>query len=206
MNIEELITQFLDPNHYIEFYKVPHNFKDYTIANDAYTIIFIPRDEKYKESKEKTRFENTINEILNDIEISKFKPLPKINIPEQIICTYCDGSGKSKFQKCHECNGEGIVDANTDYNTYYDLNCKTCNGKGEIILRVTEEKCKTCNGIGKIEPGDFPIRIENMYVKFKFIKKIMNIDNIEISTNMKKNILFFKAKDIKGAMMGILKT
>ena len=62
-------------------------------------------------------------------------------------CKKCKGLGVAKV--CYECNGDGEVETETQYN-YYEHECKTCHGNCVIPPENDEkpEKCSYCKGFG----------------------------------------------------------
>jgi hypothetical protein len=86
--------------------------------------------------------------IFKDINFSDLPNL--IRIPETLPeltyrnCDCCKGEGK--ISTCPECDGEGMVELENDYNEY-ECECKTCNGSGKI---KGDGICEECNGKGKL--------------------------------------------------------
>jgi DnaJ-class molecular chaperone len=47
-----------------------------------------------------------------------------------VLCPACQGDLHKSFHRCKKCRGVGFIDAK----------CKTCNGTGEFIEKMEEEK------------------------------------------------------------------
>ena len=73
----------------------------------------------------------------------------KIDIPTQIKCNDCSGSGSNKGSSpssCPMCNGHGQVRSQQGFFSVQQA-CPQCRGKGEII----SDPCKPCRGAGRIQ-------------------------------------------------------
>jgi len=142
------INDFFDCDEIRDYMREPFNIGDRTIATDGHSILSQPKIGDYQDCK--SSFLPTINNILNDVNRASFSRLNKFDDPpEQIVCEKCKGTKKASVKKCHECDGDGYVDAETDYNTYSDLVCISCNGNGEIIDNNSNDDCNYCQGTGK---------------------------------------------------------
>lgn len=70
-----------------------------------------------------------------------------ITIEKPETCPECDGRGGDDYEKCNECNGQGVkrVSQRTPFGVFQSaVTCKKCDGRGEIIKNVCEE----CDGEG----------------------------------------------------------
>ncbi len=105
-----------------------------------------------------------------------------VEIPTNVRCDTCNGSGASpgtKKRQCSMCHGRGQIRRVVDqgFGTFVSIEpCKTCNGKGSII----ERPCKTCNGKGQvpkykkvgvkipkgIEDGSM-LRLDDIYIRIR---------------------------------------
>ena len=142
MNQEQL-CKFCDPGR--EKQCGPFSFGEYTYATNGHLMLRLPRlsdvpEWKALNEKAAALFDGldfvTLNAAL--VEIPDF-PQPK---PEK--CTVCKGVGK--ISKCPECEGEGEVLLENDYNEY-ECTCKTCDGDGSVS--GADSICSSCNGTGK---------------------------------------------------------
>jgi len=73
----------------------------------------------------------------------------KIDIPTQVKCNECNGSGAKKGSSpssCPMCNGRGQVRSQQGFFSVQQA-CPQCRGKGEII----SDPCKPCRGAGRIQ-------------------------------------------------------
>ncbi|MBS3804553.1 MAG: molecular chaperone DnaJ [Oleiphilaceae bacterium] len=72
----------------------------------------------------------------------------KIDVPGQVECNACDGSGAeegSRPESCGTCNGMGQVRMQQGFFTVQQA-CPTCRGAGQII----KNPCKVCRGAGRV--------------------------------------------------------
>ena len=73
----------------------------------------------------------------------------KIDIPTQVKCNDCNGTGANKGSSpvtCPMCNGRGQIRSQQGFFSVQQT-CPQCNGKGEII----SDPCKTCRGTGRVQ-------------------------------------------------------
>ena len=72
-----------------------------------------------------------------------------INVPTQVACDACTGSGAEPGyspETCSTCGGHGKVRATQGFFTI-ERTCSTCRGNGKII----RNPCKTCRGSGLVQ-------------------------------------------------------
>ena len=71
-----------------------------------------------------------------------------IDVPSQVSCESCSGSGsedKSGSKTCGTCGGQGVVHMRQGFFTI-ERTCHTCGGQGQII----KNPCKKCRGTGRV--------------------------------------------------------
>lgn len=106
-----------------------------------------------------------------------------VEAPSYNTCSKCNGVGYTQIVECHECDGEGQVSAETDYNTYHGLECKTCNGDGRIPSLVGEKtECEHCGGDGRaVSFHDLPINLDGLaQISWDLYKKIKDLDQLKL--------------------------
>jgi len=72
----------------------------------------------------------------------------KIDVPSQVTCETCDGSGAKKGTQpvqCTTCNGAGQVRMQQGFFSIQQT-CPACNGAGTMI----SDPCPTCHGRGRV--------------------------------------------------------
>lgn len=144
MNKDQL-QQFCD--HGREDIAVPFSVRSDTYATEGKILLRVPRIADVPEKI--SPFAIKIGELFSNVDVSASEAalveIPELpdDVPEP--CRQCNGSGH--ISVCPECDGDGEVDVENDYHTYYALTCKTCDGSGAIA--GSKGKCHACNGTGK---------------------------------------------------------
>jgi len=70
----------------------------------------------------------------------------QVNVPEDVRCHTCDGSGAApgtSTHTCPRCNGRGTLDDNQGLFSLSTV-CPECNGRGTVV----DTPCPTCHGTG----------------------------------------------------------
>lgn len=83
-----------------------------------------------------------------DLEEAVFGINRQIEVPSQVNCHHCNGSGSEdgKVSKCGTCHGHGQVRMQNGIFSIQQA-CPHCGGTGQAI----EKPCKKCHGEGRIE-------------------------------------------------------
>lgn len=70
-----------------------------------------------------------------------------ITLEKPVLCEDCGGRGGEDYERCSECNGQGVkrVRQQTPFGIFESrVTCKRCQGHGEIVKNI----CQTCKGKG----------------------------------------------------------
>lgn len=106
-------------------------------------------------------------------------------VKEKILCSNCEGSGKSKiYYRCEICSSDGKKEIRED--------CVLCKGKryhGELLVEVK---------INRVQVGDV-IRQIDMYRRFSMMETALLVTDYTISTGEKEALL---TKDILHVKLG----
>ncbi|TCV91163.1 molecular chaperone DnaJ [Luteibacter rhizovicinus] len=83
-----------------------------------------------------------------DLEEAVFGVEKKIDVPTQVNCQHCNGTGSEdgKVRTCSTCHGHGRVRMQNGIFSIQQA-CPTCHGSGQAI----EKPCKKCHGEGRLE-------------------------------------------------------
>jgi molecular chaperone DnaJ len=83
-----------------------------------------------------------------DLEEAVFGVSREVEVPSQVNCHHCNGSGSEdgKVSKCTTCHGHGQVRMQNGIFSVQQA-CPHCGGTGQTI----EKPCKKCHGEGRIE-------------------------------------------------------
>jgi len=193
------IKNFYDKNEIRYYLRAPFNLDGRTIATNGHILISCPEDQTYDDIENGRQF----NIILDNFDGAKFQPIPDVTLPDIKKCKYCKGTKKATISDCYECYGEGVVNAETKYNTYYDLDCQTCDGTGEIIENIGgDDNCMACNATG-LSLSDQPVKVGNMSFNAFYLRIIIDEPGIEICLLKDKSMMLFRFGEYFGVLMGM---
>ena len=195
------INKFVDKDDYREWLRAPFNVDGRTCATNGQIFLSMPQYGNFDDGVESIA--KGVRGILDDMKGVEFKPLGSFEIPAKEVCNTCKGTCKAVREKCHECDGDGEVDAETDYNTYYGLECKSCDGRGHTLIRGGDENCPDCGGLGERYNYPVPISVEGMLVDLKYLSLLTGEDGVEVGKIDGKDILAFRSGDQIGVIMGM---
>ena len=116
------------------------------------------------------------SDLQYDLEISleqaALGAVVSLDIPKQIICRNCHGSGAkpgTSPQICSRCNGEGQIRMQQGFFSLQQT-CPTCRGKGRSI----HDPCLSCHGQGRVR--------ENKTISVKISEGVDSGDRIRLSS------------------------
>lgn len=130
--------------------------------------------------------------------VTEWQPL-SVEIPPMRYndCPDCKGFGK--FDKCHDCSGEGVIEC---CSCGHEKNCRSCKGEGVFPSSNGKTACKDCDGKGKVE--DPPsVQLGYDHVCSKYLALIAELPNVVIAPNVHGHIrqIPFKFNGGIGAIM-----
>ncbi len=197
------INNFFDPDDYREFIRSPVMIGNAVMASNGYVCVTMPINSDHPEwpVNSNSLLEDIFNMMTTEYD---FLPMPTdIIFPDQIDCAVCSGSGFFSVKNCDECDGNGELDIDSDYNTY-TVYCKSCSGDGDIIQKGGTEKCASCTGTGKVYDKESGIMVFGVKVAPKYLKLIFDVPGIEVFGDAYERRLFFRQGEIRGLIMGML--
>lgn len=131
-----------------EAYMEPFTDGEYTFATNGHIIVRVP---KLSEITAEAQFD--MNRIKFDHDqITNWREVPQGNV-EKKLCEDCKGAGR--VHGCKECGGNGELEFETDYSTYY-CSCDSCSGLGVCNPSggaAGSMLCDRCNGTGYDKKG-----------------------------------------------------
>lgn len=195
------INKFCDPAGHTSLFHAPMNFGDKTLATNGIVFLRQPRLAGEREDWPADR-SNKVMALLEQIESAAYAPEHITVLPEMVLCATCIGCGKATKIECPECGGVGVVDAETDYNTYHDLECASCRGKGHTADPGGEQDCPACSGSGRAYPGNSYLTIRGVTIQPKYFDLIRGLDDLQFAASEDKEMLMFKSGEMAGAIMG----
>jgi len=153
--------------------------------------------------------EKYLMRVIDTIEsASGYAPIDKEQIawPERIVCPICKGGGLATKEECKECQGEGVVEASNDFNTYYDLTCGSCEGIGYETDTRTDQTCPDCEGSGNAFEKEAAVEILGIKIQAKYLSLIIGAPDLQFCVSIDKRMLMFRAgENTFGAIMGLRK-
>lgn len=198
------INQFCGKDDIRSHLNAPFIVDNRIVATNGHVIIVMPNDGKneYPQCPERFNAARVIN-IIESATAWVTANKDGMVLPEMVPCLVCRGTGKAKKIKCEECEGDGTVDAETDYSTYYDLQCASCGGAGYDNNLETDETCPDCNGSGKVYEPYACVEILGINVQEKYLRLIIDEESLEFSSAKENGMLAFRTgSDTIGAIMG----
>lgn len=153
MNTEQLkafCANLSDPRDYL---KRPMQCGDEVVATNGQIMCLVPGKGNAGLSG---RAPSSVTESLHRMPWNTTThPVDLVADSDAKLCNPCKGTGKTRKSTCPECDGDGIVDAETDYSTYYGLECNTCDGDGTVNSpHGVSLNCERCHGTGKYPETD----------------------------------------------------
>ncbi len=192
------ITKYCGVGVYRTFLNKPFNLNNRTIATNGFLLICTPLQEQYSELTTGNIKPEFIEKIVSEVNAAELHPALHVPLPEKHTCEDCNGKGQITKTGCEECCGQGEVDAETNYNTYYGLDCKSCDGEG-YIKKEGNDTCEDCFGSGEKYSLHATVKVLGRSFNPKFIELIyQNNPIVAISKDRKK--LLFKFDDAIGVL------
>jgi hypothetical protein len=118
----------------------PFSFGSYTLATNGHILIRVARLSDIPERADAIPLERVNQHFISPIIQQDHYPLPDFPAPEKHPCKECRGKGKD--YTCPECDGDGEIEWDTNYNSY-STECKLC-----LAERIIHGICPVCNGSG----------------------------------------------------------
>ena len=145
---------------------------------------------------------NNMQKMIADARSRQYAPVPTVTMPLKVYCRVCSGIGKATTKNCSECNGDGEIEFDTDYNTY-ECECKTCAGNGTEIIVGGEVDCEECSGSGKVYDLATPVLIDGVAINPAYFELVNELPDVQYSASDTRDRLYFKSGAIFGIVMGI---
>lgn len=192
---------FFDKSDCREHLRAPFNFNGKTYATNCYAMICVPQRDGVQEL-ENEPLKSSINRYFGD-QGKDYQPFTdKVELPEKEKCSTCKGSGKATIRKCEECEGDGELELESDYNYYY-VTCKSCNGDGSKTVSGGNEDCQRCGGAGSGYDRWAYVAINGVNIAPKYAEIIIAMPDLNVFAKPEDMILYFKSGDDEGVIMGI---
>jgi len=197
------INDFISTNDIRVYLHKPFNLNGKTVATNGHCVVFSPLDNAFADNEMLETVTAGVLKIQNLMRQAEFIPLPQIKMPETFPCMNCNATGLCTSTVCEECDGDGSVYFENKYNSYA-IECETCDGDGGISMPGTGETCQTCHGTKKRFQLGSTVTLEGVKLNPELLEKIIHVENIEISSDNARTMLFFWAGEFYGALMGMM--
>lgn len=154
-NIQESVLKSFcaDEDDNRDFLKRPFQLGEYSCASDGHIAVFTKGD--CGNSLGRAGPEKLLKDKLVSIP-AVFSPFPDVVIPPQ------------KFENCEECEGNGTVELENDFNSY-EFTCKSCDGRCNHEVKET-------------------VTFDGSDLKFdaKYVRKLAKLPNVQIAIDSEK--------------------
>ena len=200
-------TDFCASSDVREYLQTPFNLLGHTIATNNHIMLVSPIDDQYPQLAMagigRESFVETLKKHLKSIQGAHYTPPPPVIYPDKKDCPECQATGKASITTCVECQGQGEIDLETEYNTY-NVSCLSCYGEGEFITLINDSKdCPRCQGAGQRYPAHSTANIRNLSIAVNYLQMIINAPGLQVAIDKDKQCLFFKTGNQSGAIMGV---
>jgi len=186
-----------------DYLRRPFRVGDFVVCTDGHRLIAAPTDDETLPHNE--RIADTVTRIVADASAAEgFIPMPAVELPETTECVVCRGNGIVTKTECPECGGFGTVDAETDYSTYYDLECKSCWGEGEVAEPGDGSRCRRCFGTGTEYPRGKSIDVLGVRLNPAYVAPILDLPDLVVMADpTTHSMLLFRSGEFRGCIMGM---
>jgi len=197
MEIESFCVSGDDPRSDLHH---PFRVGEFVVCTDGHRLIAAPTDDDTLPRNK--RIAGAVLGIIAEASADDgFLPMPSIDLPDKVQCGACGGAGTVTVTECPECEGDGFVDAETDYSIYYDLECKSCEGIGKRIEQGYGSKCQRCRGTGTVYPQG-SIGVLGVRLRPAYVESILGLPDLMVNP-LSRDKLYFRSGDFRGCIMGM---
>lgn len=168
------------------------------MATDTRVAVRVPTDESDGTLPGGGRFPN-VNGLFADYDFSgDFGDLPPgVDVPGNVECPTCEGSGLINETECDECDGEGEVDC---YHCGSEMECEKCRGEGH-----RGDRCPTCNGKKTIS-GVSGREFDGLQFRPQDLAKVASLPGVKYRLNPPRTLMQFVFDGGgQGLLMGMTK-
>jgi len=178
----------------------PFIMGDLACATDGHIAIRIPRIDAISITRESPLKEAATSLTWEPVIKGKWVDLPPYKLPDKVKCVVCQGVGE--IDTCPECDGEGHVELESDYN-YYECDCKMCNCEG--TLPGQDKVCHGCDGDGLMYSESFmKIQFDDYGLDAFLLEKIKDLPGVKLfSRRDKDKYFYFRFDGGHGIIMGM---
>lgn len=150
MNLEQL-QKYCSTDPDKKLFEAPFTVGEFTYATNGHILLRVPKMSGFED-----REHNSTTETMLERPVEAWFPCPVIPAPPRQKCDVCEGTGKA--YACPECE-DGAVQLKTKFNDYECVDCKSCDGAGQLSkeeidslkehfkwIDVIEMPCENCDG------------------------------------------------------------
>jgi hypothetical protein len=180
--LPELKIAILGNDRYVGMFKVGQNAPDYVSTDLGKTD------------------KDVLVSLIDTFDHSKLMSFDSVP-PDMLVCGSCDDSGMICRAPCPECDGDGTVDLSNEHNWYYEIECKSCRGRGDVVNNTGDKSiCPDCYGSKHRCPAGLEIVIDGMNVRAADARWLCNEDTMYYA-DKNSHRLAFKTGDVFGFIL-----
>ena len=203
MNKDIDLQLFCGVDDYRPYLHTPFNVGEFTYATNAHLAVRVVKRAEFDVPQgAEDKIETALPAYFEGIDNAEYKKLPAIHL-RKTDCDECCGTGFIQKYCCPECDGDGEVGLDNDYNSY-TFDCKTCDGEGTVSRQV-KDKCPECDGEKVVLSGKHnAANLDGGRVNMILFSKFAALPNITYAYIVDKGLYAFKFDGGEGILMTLL--
>jgi len=161
MNLDQLKT-YCSTDIQRKWVTQPFTVGDSTFATDGRILLRVPAIAEVPEVPEATQGSKGVRALVQDV-VNEYKPLPSFEPREKGPCPECDGTGKTGWVECPDCDERIYLDGQT-------IVCLGCGGLGRRLKR------DDVNNLSAVDIG-------GTWISAKYYEILSKLPGLTIATN-----------------------
>lgn len=181
---------------------LPWSTAAFTYATDGHIMVRVPRMADVEANATAPDVEHNLYSSMFNREPVTWVDVPDVDF-EASTCLHCNGTVKGVV--CPECEGEGVVSLESEFNYYGEDECTTCKGKAQLSVAQFEEfkarhrynspgvveSCGECWGTGKVWTMEGKV-VNGVKINLKFLSLLSTLPNVKLGTFEPMTVVRFK--------------
>jgi len=180
-------------------------YAEYAFATDGVTMAFTEKLCLDSIPDSGLKRNDLLSQVIEQHQLLQFD-LIGMPILDLNACKRCQGSGLVCEKECFECEGNGCLTIQSDYNEYQVV-CKTCNGNGMFTSRDREDVA-ACGCVNGYQFNGYE-EIKGVDVDSRYLFTIKDYPSLHVAcahleSARAKMIHFRSGNGIQGVIMGVV--